>query len=148
MPGARDGTGGTRYGDVTIAAPAGGDDRNVAMTKEQVVELATARIGHGEDRIERVYRWQFECALAALKASFVAAGSILGATLTAIVHGAVPVASWRTVVVAAALVGSVAIAGCQYVRLGRMYGKYLESLRVFAVVQRSPDEPWMRSRSS
>jgi hypothetical protein len=120
----------------------------VAITKEQVVVLATAQVGHGEDRIERVYRWQFERAPAALKASFVAAGSILGATLTAIVHGGVPVASWRAVVVAAALVGSGAITGCQYVRLGRLYGKYLESLRVFAVVQPWPGEPWMRSRSS
>jgi hypothetical protein len=120
----------------------------MALTREQVAELATAQIGHGEDRIERVYRWQFERALAALKASFVVAGSILGVTLTAVVHGAVPVASWRTVVVAAALVGSVAIARCQYVRLGRLYGKYLESLRVFAVVQRGLGEPWMRSRSS
>lgn len=148
MPGARDRTGGTRHEEVTVAAPVGGDDRVVAMTKEQVVELATARIGRGEDRIERVYRWQFERALAALKASFVAAGSILGATLTAVVHGVVPIASWRTVMVAAALIGSGAIAGCQYVRLGRLYGKYLESFRVFAVVQRGLGEPWMRSRSS
>jgi hypothetical protein len=132
---------------VTNAAPLRGHDRRVAMTKEQVVELATAHVGRGEDRIERVYRWQFERAVAALKATFVAAGSILGATLTAIVHGAPPVASWQTVVAAAALVGSVAIAACQDVRLGRLYGKYLESLHFFAVVQRGLENEWIRSRS-
>jgi hypothetical protein len=118
------------------------------MTKEQVAELARAQVRDGEDRIERVFRWQFERALAAMKALFVAAASILGATLTAI-HGTIPVASWQTVMVAVGLVGSMAIAVCQYVRLGRLYGKYLESLRVFAVVQpRLENEQWIRSRSS
>ena len=30
------------------------------ITNEQVIEVATAKIGCAEDRIERVYRWQFE----------------------------------------------------------------------------------------
>jgi hypothetical protein len=148
VPGACDGSEGTRHEDVTAAAAPRGHDRQ-AVTKEQVVELARAQVRDGEDRIERVYRWQFERALTAVKALFVAVASLLGATLTAIVHGAIPVASWQTVMVAAALVGSIAIAGCQYVRLGRLYGKYLESLRVFAVVQpRLENEQWIRSRSS
>jgi hypothetical protein len=149
VPGTGDGAGGIRYEDVTVAAAARGHDRRVAMTKEQVVELATAQVGRGEDRIERVYRWHFKRVLAATRAAFVAAGSILVATVTAIIHGAVADPSWRNLAVAAALASSVAIAGCQYARLGRLYGKYLESLRVFAVVQRTPEhEPWIRSRSS
>jgi hypothetical protein len=134
---------------VTFWAVAADEDRRVAMTKEQVVELATAQVDRGEDRIERVYRWQFEAALAAVRASFVAAGSILGAMFTALLGGAIPLASWQTLVVAAALVGSVGIAGCQHARMGRLYDKYLESLHVFAVVQGEPEaEQWIRSRSS
>lgn len=119
------------------------------MTKEQVVELATLGVDRGEDRIERVYRWQFERALAAVRAEFVAAGSIVVATLTAIINGAVPVVSWQTLALATALTGSAAIAGCQYMRLGRLYGKYLESLHVFALVERAPETAqWTRSLSS
>src|SRR5437588_13018792 len=73
------------------------------ITQEQVIEVATAKIGRGEDRIERVYRWQFEQALAAVRATFVLAGSIIGATLTALIQRAGPVAPWQTLIVAAAL---------------------------------------------
>jgi hypothetical protein len=137
---------------VTLTAVAADDDRPwrwLRSPRNRSSRYATAKIGGGEDRIERVYRWQFERALAAVRAAFVAAGWILAGALTAIIRGGVPFASWRTLIVATALVGSVAVAVCQYVRLGRLYGKYLESLRVFAVVQRRLEtEQWIRSRSS
>ena len=40
------------------------------ITNEQVIEVATAKIGCGEDRIESVYRWQFEHALAVVRATY------------------------------------------------------------------------------
>jgi len=119
------------------------------ITQEQVIEVATAKIGRGEDRIERVYRWQFEQALAVVRATFVLAGSIIGATLTALVQRAGPVAPWQTLIVAAAFAGSVGTAVYQNARLSQLYGNYLESLRVLAVVQRMLEtEEWTHSRFS
>jgi hypothetical protein len=112
---------------VTVAAPAAGHDRQVAVTN----------------------RWQLERALVAVRATLVMAGSIVGATLTAIVEGAGGITPWQAVAVAAALAGSLGAAVVQYVRLGRLYGNYLKSLGFFAVVQRLPETAqWIRSRSS
>ena len=134
---------------MTIAAPPGGDDRRVAMTKEQVVELARLNVERSADRIDRVYGWQVERVLTTLRATFVFAGAILGAWFAAVFARAERPAMWQVVIGAAGL--GVSFAGVLYqnAQLDRLYDNYFESLRLLGVVQpaREGDE-WIRSQSS
>jgi hypothetical protein len=114
------------------------------ITQAEIVELATAEVSSGEERIERVYRWHFEQALALVRALFVVAGTLIGASLTAIIQRAGPLATWQALIAAAAFAGAAGAAVYQYARLGRLYGNY-----VFAVVQRVREtERWIHTRSS
>ena len=54
------------------------------MTREQVVELARVDVERSADRIDRVYGWRAERILTTMRATFVLAGSIMGAWLGAV----------------------------------------------------------------
>ena len=134
---------------MTVAAPGGGDDRGVTMTREQVVELARVDVERSADRIDRFYGWQVERLLTTLRATLVVLGSILGAWLAAVFARAEQPAMWQVAVAAAGLAGSFGGVIYQNAQLDRLYDNYLESLRLLAVVQglRERDE-WIRSQSS
>ena len=134
---------------MTVAAPAGGDDPGVAMTREQVVELARVDVDRNADRIDRIYGWRVERLLMTLRATLVVAGSILGAWPAAVFARAEQPAMWQVAIAAAGLVGSFSGVIYQNARLDRLYDNYLESLRLLAVVEglRERDE-WIRTRSS
>jgi hypothetical protein len=50
-----------------------------------------------------------------------------------------PVGPWQILVAATALGASLSVVVFLYTRLGRLFGSYLESLRLFAVVQRAEE---------
>jgi hypothetical protein len=94
------------------------------MTREQVVELARLDVERSTDRIDRVYGWQVERILTTMRATFVLAGSIIGAWLAAAVI-------------------------YQRAQLERLLEDYLQSLRTLGLLQRERGtERWIRSRSS
>ena len=110
---------------MTVAAPAAGDDRSMALTREQLVELARADVS--ADRIERVYGWRVERMLAVVRAALALTASIIALVVAVVFEGAVRFgASLGTVVFL-------------YAKLGHLFGNYLESLGLFALVQR-PEE--------
>lgn len=118
------------------------------MTKEQVVELARADVDRSTDRLEQVYRWRVERVLTTMRATFVVAGSILGAWLAAVFAKADRAGTPEAVITGAGLACSFAAAAYQYARLGRLYDNYLKSLRLLRVVQRpGKRDEWTRSHS-
>jgi hypothetical protein len=134
---------------VTVAAPAGRDDRNVAMTKEQVVELARIDVERSADRIDRVYGWHVERILTTMRATFVLAGSIVGAWLGAVFTGSGHVGKWHGVIAATGLAGSFAAVIYQRAQLERLSEGYLQSLRTLRLVQRERGtDKWIHSRSA
>ena len=114
---------------------------------ERMIELATAKVERGADRIERVYSWEVERILAGLRAALTLAGSIVG-LIVAAVFGAVGQAGfWQILVAVAALGCYFGVAVYHYARLRRLYGNYLESLQVFAMVERAVEtDRWISSR--
>jgi hypothetical protein len=111
----------------------------VPMTKEQLVQLARADIDRSADRIERLYGWEVERLLTVARAALVLAGSILGLVVAALLETSAPVGPWQILVAATALGASLIAVVFLYARLGRLFGSYLESLRLFAVVQRAEE---------
>jgi len=116
-------------------------------TKGWTIELATANIDRGADRIERVYGWEVERVFMGVRAVLAVAGSTVGLVIAAVFGEAGRVGPWQILVTAAALGVSVGALVFLHAKLGRLYGNYLESLHLFAVVQRGgEDDPWMPSR--
>jgi hypothetical protein len=107
--------------------------------EEWMIELAAARVDHGADRIERVYSWEVERLLAVVRAALVVAGSIIAVTIAAVFEEVGRVGARQIVIAVVALGVSFGAVVYQGARLRRLYGKYIESLRLFAVVQR-PEE--------
>jgi hypothetical protein len=107
------------------------------ITEGRAIELATAKVDRSADRIERVYGWEVERILAALRAALAVAGSIVGLTLAAVFEGTAPVGPRQILAALVALGVSLGAVVFLYAKLGRLYGNYLESLRLFAVVQRT-----------
>jgi hypothetical protein len=122
---------------VTVAAPAGGNDRGVGMTKAQLIELARADVS--ADRIERVYGWRVEWMLAVVRAALALAASILGLVVATVFEEAARFGPWQIFVAATGLVASLSAVVFLHAKLGRLFGNYLESVGLFAVVQR-PEE--------
>jgi len=119
------------------------------MTKEQLVQLARADVDRSTDRLEQVYRWRVERDLTTLRATFVVAGSILGAWLAAVFTRADQAGTRQAVITVAGLACSFAAAAYQYARLGRLYDNYLKSLGLLRLVQRPGKRgEWTRSHFS
>jgi hypothetical protein len=133
---------------VTVAPPAGGDDRNVTMTREQVVELARVDVERSADRIDRIYGWRVERLLTTMRATFILAGSIIGAWLGAVFTGGGQVGKWQGAIAATGLAGSFAATIYQRAQLERLSEGYLQSLRTLRLVQRERGtDKWIHSRS-
>jgi hypothetical protein len=134
---------------VTVAAPAGGDDRGVAMTREQIVELARVDVEGSADRIDRIYGWRVERILTTMRATLVLTGSIVGAWLTAVFASGEQIGRWQNVIAVAGLAGSFVAVIYQRAQLERLSDGYLKSLHTLGLVQRDRGtDEWIRSRSS
>jgi hypothetical protein len=117
------------------------------ITKEWTIELATAKVERGSDRIERLYGWEIERVLTGMRALLAVGGSTVGLVIAAIFGEAGRVGPWQIVVAVAALGVSLGALVYLHAKLGRLYGNYLESLHLFAVLQRGEESrPWMPSR--
>jgi hypothetical protein len=66
-------------------------------------------------------------------------GSILGLAVAALFEENAPVGPWQILVAATALGASLGAVVFLYAKLGRLFGNYLESLRLFAVIQRAEE---------
>jgi hypothetical protein len=118
------------------------------MTREQVVELARVDVERSADRIDRIYEWRVEGILTSMRATFVLAGSIIGAWLAAVFARA-EVGRWQGVIAATGLAGSLAAVIYQRAQLERLSEDYLQSLRTLGLVQRERGtDRWIHSRSS
>jgi hypothetical protein len=106
------------------------------VTDERTIELATAKVERGTDRIERVYGWEVERILAGLRAALAVAGSIVGLVVAAVLGTIGQAGLWQILVAVAALGCSFGVAVYHYARLRRLYGNYVESLKRFTVVER------------
>jgi hypothetical protein len=106
------------------------------LTEEWTIELATAKVDRAADRIERLYGWEVERILAAMRAALAVAGTIVGLALAAVFEGPGRVGSWQILVVVAAFGLAFGAFVFLYAKLGSLYGNYLKSLRLFALVQR------------
>jgi hypothetical protein len=117
------------------------------LSEERMIELATAKVDRGTDRIERIYGWEVERILTGLRAALAVAGTIVGLALAAIFEGLGRVGLWQILVVVAACGLAFGAVLFLYAKLGRLYGNYLKSLRLFALVQRPVEtDPWIPSR--
>jgi len=74
-----------------------------------------------------------------VRAVLTLAASILGLVLAAILEDGARLGPWQILVGATALGASLGAVVFLYAKLGRLLGNYLESLHLFAVVQR-PEE--------
>ena len=108
----------------------------VEITKARTIALATAKVERGADRIERVYGWEVERILAAVRAALAVAGSTFGLTLAAVLGEVGSVGPWQILLAMAALGASFGAVVYQAAKLRRLYGNYLKSVRLFTVVQR------------
>ena len=116
------------------------------VTEERMVEFARAKVDRGADRIERAYGWEVERLLAGVRAALAVAGSIVALVIAAVFEKAV--GPWQILITVAVLSSSLAAVLYQHARLRRLYGNYLESLCVFALVQRTTEiDRWIRSPS-
>jgi hypothetical protein len=116
------------------------------VTEERTVELAGAKVDRGADRIERAYGWEVERILAGVRAALAVAGSIVAPVVAAVFENVV--GPWQIFITVAVLGGSLSAVLYQHARLRRLYGNYLESLSLFAVVQRTTEiDRWIRSPS-
>jgi hypothetical protein len=112
-----------------------------------MIELAAAKVDRGADRIEQVYSWEIERVLTGVRAALAVGGSIVGLIIATVFGGAGRVEPWQVLVAVAAFGVSVGALVFLHTKLGRLYGNYLESLHLFAVVQRGGEsDPWMPSR--
>jgi hypothetical protein len=137
---------------VTVAAPAGGDDPAVAVltiTEERLIELAAANVDRGADRIEQVYGWEVERVLAGVRATLAVAGSIVAFVVAAVLEEVGQVGARQITIALTGLCVTFGVVGYQHVKLRRLYGNYLQSLRVFTLVQQ-PEETdrWIHSPSA
>jgi hypothetical protein len=109
------------------------------MRKDRLVQLARDDVDRGADRIERLYGWEVERLLTMVRAALALAGSILGLAVATLFAENAPVGLWQILVAATALGASLSVVVFLYTRLGRLFGNYLESLRLFAVIQRAEE---------
>ena len=118
------------------------------VTKEWTIELGRAKVDRGADRIERVYCWEVERILTGVRAALAVAGSVVALVIAAVLEEVGQVGPWQILVAAAALGISVGAAVFLHAKLSRLFGNYLESLHVFAVVQRPVEtDQWIPSHS-
>jgi hypothetical protein len=121
----------------------------MAMTREQVVELARVDVERSADRIDRVYGWRVERVLTSMRTTFVLAGSIIGAWLAPVFTRAEQVGNWQDVIAATGLAGSVAAVIYQRAQLERLAEDYFQSLYTLGLVQRERGtDKWIHTRSS
>jgi hypothetical protein len=114
------------------------------ITDERMIELATAKVARGADRIERVYSWEVERMLAGMRAALAVAGSIIGLIVAASFEEIGPAGLWQILVAVAALGGSFGAVAYCYARLRRLYGNYVASLSRFALVEQTVEtERWI-----
>ena len=119
------------------------------MTKEQVVELARLDVEGSADRIDRIYGWRVERLLTTMRATFVLAGSIIGAWFAAVFARGEQIGRWQNVIAVTGLAGALAAVIYQRALLERLSEDYLQSLYTLGLVQREQGtDEWIRSRSS
>ena len=105
------------------------------LTGFDVVELVTAHIAGAEERIERVYQWQFDRLMAVVKATAVISASIIATLGTALFGEHVRTEWWLAVVLVVCLSAAVAIGVFSFARLGRIRREYLANLSVLGVTR-------------
>jgi hypothetical protein len=67
------------------------------------------------------------------------AGSIVALVVAAVLQDVGQVGDWQIAIALAAVCATFAVVGYQHAKLRRLYGNYLESLRVFTLVQQSEE---------
>jgi glucose uptake protein GlcU len=92
---------------------------------------------------ERFYGWEVERLLTVVRAVLALAASTFGLVLAAVLEDGTRFGLWQIFVAATALGASLSAVVFLYAKLGRLFGKYLESLDLFAVVQRSETDRWI-----
>jgi hypothetical protein len=70
-----------------------------------------------------------------VRAALAVAGAIVGLIVAAVFEAVGHAGLWQILIAVAALGCSFGVAVYHYARLRRLYGNYLESLQLFAVVQ-------------
>lgn len=77
--------------------------------------------------------------LAVVRAALALTASIIALVVAVVFEGAVRFGAWQIVVATTTLGSSLGTVVFLYAKLGRLFGNYLESLGLFALVQR-PEE--------
>ncbi|HYZ76075.1 MAG TPA: hypothetical protein VE596_01755 [Gaiellaceae bacterium] len=109
---------------------------------EDALRLVAAQVVGIEDRIERVYLWQFERLMAAVKGAFVVSASILATLATAFFEENVGSEWWLVIVLVVTLVAAAAIGILSYARLARISREYIGNLAVLGSMrQRTQTRP-------
>jgi hypothetical protein len=112
------------------------------ITTEDALRLVAAQVVGIEDRVERVYLWQFERLMAAVKGAFVVSVSILATLATAFFEENVGSEWWLVIVLVTTLLAAAAIGLFSYVRLARNSREYVGNLSVLAAMrQRTQTRP-------
>ena len=112
---------------------------------QEVLRLEVAQVVGVEDRVERVYLWQFERLMAVVKGAFVVWASLLATLGTVLFEGNVEADWWRMLVLLAGLFGAGAIGVFGYLRLGRIYWEYVDNLLMLGFARQTEVRPWPRS---
>ena len=102
---------------------------------QEVLRLEVAQVVGVEDRVERVYLWQFERLMAVVRGTSVTIASIVATLGTAFFGEHVRTEWWLVVVLLVCLSAAVAIGVFSYVRLDRIRREYLANLSVLGVTR-------------
>jgi hypothetical protein len=103
--------------------------REVAqITIEDALRLVATQVVGIDDRIERVYLWQFERLMAVVKGAFVIWASLLATLAPAVFGEKVRAEWWQGLTLVTFLFAVGAIGFFNYLRLGRIYLEYVDNL--------------------
>jgi hypothetical protein len=109
------------------------------ITTEDALGLVAARVVGIEDRIERVYLWQFERLMAVVKGAFVVWASLLATLGTVLFERDLQANWWRVLVLLFGLFGAGATGIVSYLRLGRIYWDYVDNLLMLGVARQTKE---------
>jgi hypothetical protein len=104
-----------------------------------ILRLAAARFVGIEDRIERLYLWQFDRLMAAVKGAFVIAASLLAPLATVFFEGSVQAQWWWVLLLLTGLVAVGAFGFFSYRRLGQIYWAYLDNLLMLGFARQTTE---------
>jgi hypothetical protein len=105
------------------------------VTGHDVVQLVTAQVAGAEDRMERVYQWQFDRLMAVVRATAVISASIVATPATALFGESVRTERWLVIALVVGLSAAAGIGILSYVRLGRIRREYLDNLSMLGVTR-------------